>query len=70
MIQQISETEFRLERGGHTMTLSRDEFGWHMFTENACTRAWDSLGFRRFSTLADVEKHYKSWRGLSALVNA
>lgn len=80
MIQQISDTEFQLVKGGHTMTLTHDQFGWHMITVNAATRAWGGVGgvgglgpgfgFRRFDSLKAVEAHYKSWRGITALVSA
>jgi hypothetical protein len=70
MIEQISATEFTLTNGAHQMTLGRNEDGsWSMTTHNPCTRAWNR-GFgslKRFETLSAVEKHYKSWRGVSAL---
>jgi hypothetical protein len=70
MIQAISATEFQLVKGGHTMTLRKGENAWYMSTQNACTRAWSGrLGsLKRFETLADVESHYKSWKGVSALL--
>lgn len=70
MIQMISATEFQLVKGGHTMTLHKCENAWYMGVQNACTRAWRGrLGsLKRFETLADVESHYKSWRGITALV--
>jgi adenosyl cobinamide kinase/adenosyl cobinamide phosphate guanylyltransferase len=73
MIQQLTEAgdKFELVRGNHTMTLSKDEFGWNMVTHNPSTRAWNNEfgSFRRFSNLLEVEKVYKSWRGVSSLVN-
>jgi hypothetical protein len=70
MIQQISSTEFNLVKGGHDMTLTLGKWGWEMTTFNACTRAYNNGfgGFRRFKSLAEVEAAYKSWRGISALV--
>jgi hypothetical protein len=72
MIQQIGNTEFNLIKGGHDMTLKLGKWGWEMTTFNACTRAYNGNfgGFRRFDTLAAVEAAYKSWRGISALVEA
>ena len=70
MIQQVSATEFKLTKGAHQMTLGRNQDGsWSMTTHNPCTRVWRGrLGsLKRFETLSDVEKHYKSWRGVSAL---
>ena len=70
MIEQVSATEFKLTKGAHQMTLGRNEDGsWSMTTHNPCTRAWRGrLGsLKHFETLSDVEEHYKSWRGVSAL---
>lgn len=69
-IQAISANEFQLVNGGHTMTLRKGEHAWYMSTQNACTRAlYGRLGsLKRFETLAEVEKHYKSWRGVSMLL--
>jgi hypothetical protein len=70
MIQQVSATEFTLTKGAHQMMLRRNDDGsWSMTTHNPCTRAWRGrLGsLKRFETLSDVEEHYKSWRGVSAL---
>jgi hypothetical protein len=73
MIQQVSATEFKLTKGAHQMAIKRNEDGsWSMTTHNPSTHAWRGhLGSqKRFETLSDVEKHYKSWRGISALVTA
>ncbi|MGL1407021.1 hypothetical protein ACSTIX_10585 [Vibrio parahaemolyticus] len=74
VIQQLGETTFYLESRGNKMTLSRvtDVWGthWQMHTDNASHRAYRGLGIKEFSTLEDVEKNYKSWRGIAALVNA
>lgn len=70
MIIQLNATEFQLVKGGHVMTLRKGESAWYMSTQNTVTRAWNGrLGsLKRFETLGDVEKHYKSWRGVAALV--
>jgi hypothetical protein len=73
MIQMISDTHFELTTRGHTMTLSATRgSGWVMVTRNASTRAFNGrLGsYKHFGTLAEVENHYRSWRGLSILVAA
>jgi len=73
MIEQVSATDFKLTKGAHQMTLGRNGDGsWSMTTHNPCTRAWRGrLGsLKRFETLAAVEEHYKSWRGVSALYEA
>jgi hypothetical protein len=76
MIEMISPTEFRLKEGCHEMTLLKSEFGWDMLTNNPSTRAWNSVttggvsmpGCRSFKALQEVEQHYKSWRGIAAIV--
>lgn len=74
MIQQLDETTFYLESRGNKMTLSlvSDSWGhhWQMQTDNASHRAYRGLGVKEFATLEEVEKNYKSWRGIAALVNA
>jgi hypothetical protein len=70
MIQQISNTEYRLTKGNHQMTLLLSPSGsWEMMTSNPATRAWNRLlpSFRRFGSLAEVEQAYKSWRGIASL---
>jgi hypothetical protein len=77
MIEMISPTEFKLTNGCHQMTLRKCEHGgWEMLTINPATQAWNSyLGgrmsmpsYRRFNSLQGVEDHYKSWRGITAVV--
>ena len=72
----ISDTEFNLVKGGHNMTLIKetDIMGdhWAMYTVNAAVRAYNR-GYsipKYFLALADVEKKYKSWNGIGALVAA
>jgi len=69
MIIQVSDNIFELTRGNHKMTLTKDESGWYMLTDNPSVRAWNSMGFSRFFSLEEVEKKYKSWRGISILIN-
>lgn len=54
------------------MRLQRVGDHWRMKTSNASSRAW-SLGgesWKDFANLADVEAKYKSWRGISALLES
>ena len=72
VIQQLDTNTFYMESRGNKMTLKKKStiFGdiWEMYTDNASRRAWRGLGVKEFDTLADVQKHYKSWRGISLLV--
>lgn len=68
-IQQIDTNTFTLSSRGTDMKLVRQEGGtWVMFADNASRRAWGGLGVKHFTSLVDVEAHYKSWRGISQLV--
>ena len=71
-IIQIDENTFYLESRGNKMTLSRKQGAWvefwQMSTDNASHRAHRGLGIKEFASLEAVEKHYKSWRGVSALL--
>lgn len=69
MIQMVDENTFTLVNRGHNMTLRKLSDGWEMWTENAATRAWRMMIPKFFETLQDVENHYKSWKGVSQLVN-
>ncbi len=62
--------EYTLTSRGHTMQLIKTTDGWNMFTQNASTRAYRGLGYSFYVTLEEVERKYKSWRGISALVNS
>ncbi len=71
-ITQTGESTFTASNGrGTTMTLSWNETCgyWQMTSDNASRRAWRGLGISVYRTLADVEKKYKSWRGLSDFLN-
>ncbi len=70
-IQQLDDNTFYLESRGNKMTLRRIHncFGeWEMMTNNASVRAYRTPGVKYFDDLAQVEKQYKSWRGISALI--
>jgi hypothetical protein len=71
VIQMISNTEFKLTRGGHEMTLKKEGAEWAMYTVNAMVKAYNR-GFampKYFRSLDEVENKYKSWRGIATLVN-
>lgn len=72
-IQVISAKEFKVQSGGHSMTLTQDEKGdWVMWTRNASTQAWNRgfPSFKPFPSLAAVAKHYKSWNGIEEIAAA
>ncbi len=71
IITQTGKNTFQTDNGrGTTMILNWNErLGyWQMTSDNASRRAWRGLGISVYRTLADVEKKYKTWRGVSALV--
>ena len=69
MISALPDGGFYLESRGHKMTLTFDNNLnlWEMHTDNASSRAWRGLGVRFFDSLEEVERSYKSWRGVSQL---
>ena len=59
-------------RGNKMMLTQRNTiYGkvWEMYVDNASRRAWHGLGVKEFDTLQEVEKYYKSWKGISTLAN-
>lgn len=72
-IQMIDENTYFLKARGNEMTLNRenDDSEWaklRMITSNASVRAYGTLGVKYFSSLKEVEKSYKTWRGIEALI--
>lgn len=69
-IEQNGPDSYRLKVRGCTMTLSRlPEGGWTMMTDNASARAWSGIpASKTFDDLQAVETHYRSWRGIRALL--
>lgn len=71
-IKQLETNKFYLESRGNKMTLAKESsiFGdfWRMYTQNASQRAYRTIGAKDFASLAEVEKHYKSWQGIADLV--
>lgn len=71
-IEMVNETTFKLSARGNDYTLIKEGSEWAMYVVNASVRAWRN-GFaipKYFNTLEAVEKKYKSWKGISALVAA
>lgn len=71
-IQQIDSNTFFLVARGAEMTLKREGGRWAMYTVNAAVRAWNN-GYsipKYFESLQQVESHYKTWRGVAALLDA
>lgn len=68
-INVLDANRFHLESRGNVMTLVFDaEFNWwEMHTDNASHRAYGGPGIRIFDDLKQVEKAYKSWKGISVL---
>jgi hypothetical protein len=68
-ILKTGEDQYQVQTRGTSMTLSRYKNGWAVVTHNAATRAWNrGIGsHKEFASLAEVEQHYKSWRGIEAL---
>lgn len=69
-IQQINETTYTANNGkGTELTLVRKDGGyWEVMAQNAATRAYRTLGIKIFWSLAEVEKSYKTFRGLASLI--
>lgn len=70
-ITPLSDGGFYLAARGSKMTLRFSEAWdcWEMSTDNASHRAYRGLGVKHFQTLEEVERNYKSWRGIADLVN-
>lgn len=69
-IQQDGPDQFSLSIRGVCMKLEKTAKGWRMKTRSAATRTW-SLGgesWKDFTSLREVEAHYKSWRGVSSVL--
>jgi hypothetical protein len=70
-IQMLTENSYFVSARGSKMTLTKiNEYCgiWQMETDNASHRAYRGLGVRYFDNLQQVEKAYKSWKGISLLV--
>lgn len=72
MIEQINDYTFKVVSRGSEMTLVKERDEWVMYTVNAMVKVYNN-GFaipKYFPTLKDVEKKYKSWRGISSLLDS
>ena len=69
-IIQTAENTYTADNGkGTSLTLVKMEAGyWLVSADNAAARAWRSIG-KTFWSLAEVESKYKTFRGISALIN-
>ncbi|MGP5159884.1 hypothetical protein [Pseudoalteromonas prydzensis] len=71
-IQMLSDSKFHLKARGNDFTLEKGANGkWYMTVMNAAVEAYNN-GFampKEFDTLEQVEQAYKSWKGISQLVN-
>ena len=69
-IEMQGENRFVLNSRGSEMVLFLRNNLWIMHTKNASTRAWSNgvASVREFQSLVEVEAKYKSWRGISALI--
>lgn len=70
MVNCINLDLFKTTVRGHSFELHRRGNGWRVYVENAAVRAYGTLGSKDFDSLADVEKKYKSLRGIEALIMA
>lgn len=69
-ITQTAENTYTAENGrGTTLTLTKKDGGyWEVWAMNAAVRAYRTPGVKIFWSLADIEKAYKTFRGISALI--
>ena len=69
-IQQIDDNSYTVTSRGTHMVLEKHGDGWRMKTKNAATRVWGMGGesWKDFASLEEVERNYKSWRGIAVLV--
>lgn len=72
-ITMVNDKKYTLRARGCDFTLEQQENGkWWMTVMNAAVRAYNN-GFsmpKEFDSLKDVEKQYKSWAGISQLVES
>lgn len=73
VIQTAANTYEMTIRGAHMTLVRRSSVcgEWEMTTVNAAAEAWNRIIMpKHFRSLAEVEAKYKSWRGVSKLVEA
>lgn len=67
----LADGSYSVKARGNKMILRhvKSSLGqWSVTTDNASHRAYRGLGVRYFNSLREVEKSYKSWRGIAELV--
>jgi len=71
-IVQLEPNSYVVESRGARMVLQQTHKGWRMKTRSATTRALSMGGesIKDFENLKQVEQHYKSWRGIAALIES
>lgn len=70
-IMALGNNVYELSARGATMRLTiEDDKTCEMVTSNASARAWNRghPSVRYFNNIDEVEKSYKSWRGISQLL--
>lgn len=71
MIEMLADGSYSVKARGNKMILRHVQSilgQWSVTTDNASHRAYRGLGVRYFNSLREVEKSYKSWRGIAELV--
>lgn len=71
MIEMLADGSYSVKARGNKMILRHIQSilgQWSVTTDNASHRAYRGLGVRYFNSLREVEKSYKSWRGIAELV--
>ncbi|MBL0436796.1 hypothetical protein JD543_04870 [Aeromonas caviae] len=73
MIEMLADGSYSVKARGNKMILRHVQSSlgqWSVTTDNASHRAYRGLGVRYFNSLREVEKSYKSWRGIAELVES
>ena len=70
-IIQTADNIFLASNGyGTELHLTQKSGGyWEVMATNEAVRAWRTLGIKIFRSIDDVERHYKTFSGLSALLS-
>lgn len=70
-IQQVDANTYTTKSGNTDLVLQVAKIGgWYVMATNPATKAWGTMGVKFFHTLADVEKKYKAFNGISKLMEA
>ena len=69
IIQTATDTYTADTGRGTSLTLVKKSGGWwEVHSMNAAVRAYRSLGVKVFWSLEDIERAYKTFRGIAALI--